>query len=575
LPNNNENSIPRLYFINKCLDMVPKNSPPHKDLYQNLFSQKPFSFMSPVIIRILKCEETKGAFITLIKNPNQIFTLSSRLNLISECLNVQGIDSTMSTLCCDIIQKTFFVKLSFPELAKNFKYVVEVLSDTKAIVLQTICAIAFLKEFAKQFWDHSIQEDIMQPIKFDATKIGDLDTNALIQEVNTSMDLTDSLIYSFKIYFLRELRDKGLSMNEVRTFCEAQQQILPWLGDLPWDSKNESRLPFNPYWCLKDYVAVEKSFTTLHNLNDKASFNSFFASLKKKESTDKPLIALMGFIISRLHVIRATRDWTEEEEKVVEFLKGKVEHSSTPSTIYKQTIKSIISNNHPLLGINPNVTNSELLVKSVIGHVIALHASIPAESNPLSYMLHNLNNCSDLFIPTCVSDIESLIISAVVQSGQVTRYSCECGYKYVIADCGQAYSIGTCPECKKTIGGHNHRSAPGQKRLDASPIANTIAAKDKPGYIMESESPSMVHSLRSLTPVSYRILHLFIHAIIGAWAHTPTGKSFLGNNNRENTDASAYCMGHITNDWNTLLRILNTSHESLALLLEAFSSTKK
>ncbi|CAG8819304.1 8393_t:CDS:2, partial [Gigaspora rosea] len=54
----------------------------------------------------------------------------------------------------------------------------------------------------------------------------------------------------------------------------------------------------------------------------------------------------------------------------------------------------------------------------------------------------------------------------------------------------------------------------------------TIAAKDKPGYTMESECPSILHS------------------------PTPT-----------NTDVPTYCMGHITNDWNVLLRILNTSHE--------------
>ncbi|CAG8534868.1 35142_t:CDS:10, partial [Gigaspora margarita] len=382
LPNNTENSIPKLSLINKCLDMVPKNSPSLKDLYQNLFSQSPFPFMSPIIIRVFKCEEINDVFTILIKNPNQIFTLSS-------------------------------------------------------------------------------------------------------------------------------------------------------------------------------------------SLNNKASFNNFFTSLKKKESADKSLIALMGFIISRLHVIRASRDWTEDEERTTEFLKEKVEHSSILSTIYKQTINNIISNKHSLLRMNQNVTNSELLVKSVIGHVIALHSSIPAETNPLAYMLHNLNNCSGLFIPTCVSDIEALIISAVITSGQVTRYSCECGYKYVIADCGRAYTVGTCPECKKVIGGHNHRSAPGQKQLDTNPITHTITAKDKPGYIMESESPSILHCLRSLTPVSYRILHLFVHVIIGAWAHTSIASSFLENNNQTNTDASTYCMGHITNDWNVLLRILNTSHENLALLLHS------
>ncbi|CAG8504474.1 12432_t:CDS:10, partial [Gigaspora rosea] len=273
LSNKTENSIPKLSLINKCLDMVPKNSPSHKDLYQNLFSQNPFPFMSPIIIRVFKCEEINDVFMILIKNPNQIFTLSSRLNLINECLKAQGLDSPMSTLCCDIIQKSFFAKLSFLKLANNFRDAVEVLSDTKVVTLQRICAIAFLKEFAKQFWDYSIQENIMEPIKFDSAKISDFDVDALIQEINASMNLTDPLVYSFKIYFLRELRDKGLSMSEVRKFCEAQQNILPWLGDLPWDSNNETRLPFNPYWSLKDYITVEKSFTTLHSLNNKASFN--------------------------------------------------------------------------------------------------------------------------------------------------------------------------------------------------------------------------------------------------------------------------------------------------------------
>ncbi|RIB19127.1 hypothetical protein C2G38_2182721 [Gigaspora rosea] len=41
------------------------------------------------------------------------------------------------------------------------------------------------------------------------------------------------------------------------------------------------------------------------------------------------------------------------------------------------------------------------------------------------------------------------------------------------------------------------------------------------------------------------------------------------NNNQMNTDVSTYCMGHITNDRNVLLRILNTSYKNLALLLHS------
>ncbi|CAG8790823.1 40104_t:CDS:2, partial [Gigaspora margarita] len=39
--------------------------------------------------------------------------------------------------------------------------------------------------------------------------------------------------------------------------------------------------------------------------------------------------------------------------------------------------------------------------------------------------------------------------------------------------------------------------------------------------------------------------------------------------NQTNTDIPTYCIGHITNDWNVLLRILNTLHKNLALLLHS------
>jgi len=35
-------------------------------------------------------------------------------------------------------------------------------------------------------------------------------------------------------------------------------------------------------------------------------------------------------------------------------------------------------------------------------------------------------------------------------------YSCECGYVYLIGNCGEAWKIGKCPNCKKDIGGLRH-----------------------------------------------------------------------------------------------------------------------
>ncbi|CAG8454752.1 3616_t:CDS:10 [Acaulospora morrowiae] len=571
LQNDDANLIPKLSFINKCFNIVSLDSPARLELYRNIFSKDPLPTISTSIIgMIFGQEETinPGSFVAMIKNPKKALSQSSRLRVITDSLSNQSLDSPMPTLCCDILQKSFFSKLSLQELADIYQYSAEALNDAKEVMLQKICAIACLKEFAQKFWDHSIQEAVLQPIQFDELRIGDLDTTELITKVNDSMNLTFPLIHSFKIYFLRVLRHRGMSMSEVRRFCDAQQQNLPWLQELPWNKIKEIQLPFNPYWALEQYIEIEKSFTTLYGMDNKGSFNSIFASLKKKEASQVSFssIALMGLIFSRLHVVRASREWDTAEKRSAEFLRQKIDQSAL-SDIYKQIITKLVKNEHELLHLSPTTTNSELLLKSVICHVIALHASSSAGTSPLAYMFHNLDKCSKMFIPTCSSDVESVIINAVIQSGQVTRYSCSCGFKYVIANCGMANGRGKCPECKATIGGENHVISRGQIKLDANPINRALAARDQPGYISETNNNGLNNCLRSLNPASYRILHLFIHAIIGACGTSPVTTNFLKHDNE--TDVSEYCMAHIKSDWFVLQRIFNISDEDLALLLHS------
>ncbi|CAG8439660.1 11533_t:CDS:10 [Acaulospora colombiana] len=418
--NCSEYLVPKLLFTTKCLNFIALESPERLELYKNIFSQNllPIADTSVVYLIFKQEEETNpGTFVKIINTPKKALLQSSRLRMINECLSNQVFDSSTSTLCCDVLQKSLFSKYSLRELADLYRYSVEALDNTESVILRKISAIACLKEFAHKFWDHSIREPVLQPIEFDQARTGDLDTVELIAEVNNSMSSTLPLIHSFKIYFLRALRYRGLSMNEVRRFCEMQRQILPWLWDLPWNKICESRLSFNPYWKLEDYVEIEKSFTTLYGMENKGSFNSFFASLKKKEMTLASLtsISLMGLVFNRLHIIRSSRDWEEAENRSAVFLLQKIDQS-TLSPIYKQYITKLINNEHELLHVDPTTTSSELLLKSVICHLIALHASIPANSSPLAYMLQNLDKCSKFFIPTCPSDVESVVINAVIQS---------------------------------------------------------------------------------------------------------------------------------------------------------------
>ncbi|CAG8642652.1 4079_t:CDS:2, partial [Dentiscutata heterogama] len=259
---------------------------------------------------------------------------------------------------------------------------------------------------------------------------------------------------------------------------------------------------------------------------------------------------LMGLIFSRLHAIRASRQWTENETSTALILQEKIDSVDHLSTIYKTTIKSIISNEHILLRLNEAVNNQDLLIKSVIGHTIALHASIRHDSSPLANLLQNLHYCTGLFIPATPSDETSIVLSAVLLRGF-------------------SNGTGTCPECGRRIGGENHVAADGQTKLDTNPLRMSLSAKNQTGYIGEPINQESAYSVRMMSPTSYRILHLFIHVIIGAWAHASLALSFLQKNNTTATDAGRYCTDHIKNDWIVLRRILNTSDENLALILHS------
>ncbi|CAB4416537.1 unnamed protein product [Rhizophagus irregularis] len=429
-----------------------------------------------------------------------------------------------------------------------------------------------LYQFVRRFWDETIQVTIFQSIEFNSLNLmetDDFDPNQMLNDLNYFMEQSYPLIHSLKIYFIRDLRNREYSMDDIKKFCQGQTNALPWLGSLAWDNNQETRLQFNAYYSLKDYSDVENCFSMLYSYNHRDQFNQIFKALKRKESINAR-ISFMGIILNRLHAIRATKDWAHVENQVAGFLNEKIEQISSLSIIYRKIIKDITTNQCPLLYLDIEISNSDLLIKSVVGHVIALHSSLPADASPLANLLQNLNYCNGLYILTCPSDVESIILSAVFQkNGQFTRYQCKCGYVYLIGDCGQANGRGKCPECGNMIGGENHVSEAGNTRLDNAPIKKTLVAKDDKGYIAEAENEDINHSVRNLPPASYRILHLFIHSIIGAWAPSGTANTLLQKNNNVASDSLAYCTRHIRNDWKVLLKILNCREESLALLLHA------
>ena len=93
-------------------------------------------------------------------------------------------------------------------------------------------------------------------------------------------------------------------------------------------------------------------------------------------------------------------------------------------------------------------------------------------------------------------------------SGGHTRYQCLCGYKYIVADCGEALQEATCPDCGRTVGGLTYGENRNQ-RLDPGPQRG---GRVQEGYFQHVASSDATQGYRELNPLGFRTLHFLLHA---------------------------------------------------------------
>ncbi|CAG8459689.1 1476_t:CDS:10, partial [Ambispora leptoticha] len=572
-------SNPRQSFIMRCLNIIELDSPIREYLYEKIFSQKPFPLIGSIVLRIFEAEtgddELKNVFLDLIENPQKILRMSSRLQVINECLKKNGINSQMAALCTDVIQKGCFASLIIGELAPSFRQAIEVLCEPKnAEPLQLLSSIAYFKEFVSMFWRSidSLDNSLNQKIQF--TFMETDQTYNLIEAITQSLSLPNPLIHSLAIYFLKELRSLGFSVEQIKQLSLVQREYLPWISELPWDDTKRSRLPFNPYWILDAYTVAENAYKYSYSVFNNSRFDTLLKSLLQSHRVDER-VAFIGLILARLHSPRIiAEELNNNEKKIYNYLRNQIQQMNL-QIVYKDTVMKLFENKHPLIQLNPQTNDFQLLMVSVIIHIVAVIASLPPDHSPLSVYLHRLQACQETFILTCPTDLESVFLNVLFTSThkldgnnrRLTRYKCKCGYIYYIGNCGLPSSNddkSVCPECKSTLGGKHHHFSSidhkvpvGHEKLDATPLNKNDRQEDQTGYIVETCSTDQYLSVRAMTPASYRILHLFVHAIFGISAPSSTVQNFFGNV----PDPVRYCLDHINNDWELDPVNLNTADE--------------
>ncbi|CAG8831654.1 14052_t:CDS:1, partial [Cetraspora pellucida] len=156
-------------FIMRCLDTIPLESVVRQHIYNNIFSQKdPFPLMGSIITKIFWNEEEtiNDPFLRILQDPREILQASPRLEVINGAFKNNNLDSSMATLCCDIIQKEFFIYMEIQVMARYFGHAVQALLEKTCEPLKRISAIAFLKEFVYCMWDQTLNDDYTLPISF-------------------------------------------------------------------------------------------------------------------------------------------------------------------------------------------------------------------------------------------------------------------------------------------------------------------------------------------------------------------------------------------------------------------------
>ncbi|CAG8591819.1 8167_t:CDS:2, partial [Paraglomus occultum] len=568
-----KNLTSRQSFLLRFLNVIENGSEVQLFLYDKIFQPaEPLPFTTAVILHILSAEvmESDNIFLLLVQSPTDAFAKSRRLEAINSRLKMHDPNSQMITLCCDIIQQNFFNEVDFQVLSRLFHTASQAIRGTMPEPLQRLCSVALLKQFVQEFWESAgLDKPTVQQIGLNFMLTDD--TKTLMDDLNNTMELNHPQIHSLKVYFLKNLRSRGFTIDDLKKFCIVQKGLLPWLADLPWDYVNQeaSRIPFNPYGLVQEYGDAGKAYAAMTRVLERDQLDAIVKNALKAESLNSR-IALIGIIVNHLYGIRASREMTHNENEAAKFLQDQIDKNEF-SASYKHLALNLITNNHALLAVRQQTDNAEFIMRLVLVHIIAVHASLPAESSPLTLYLQGLQVVRDHFILTCPSDEETMIINALIDAGSaISRYQCKCGYKYFVADCGNVVMALRCPDCAADLGGHQYGvPAAGQQRLDDKPILHNVGNKDKPGYIVEDVMEDARRNVRALTSAAYRILHLFVHALIGVSAPSPNVNAFLNANGNPINDPIAYCRNHITNDWAILKTLLACDDETLALIIHS------
>ncbi|XP_031747021.1 E3 ubiquitin-protein ligase RNF213 [Xenopus tropicalis] len=177
----------------------------------------------------------------------------------------------------------------------------------------------------------------------------------------------------------------------------------------------------------------------------------------------------------------------------------------------QQFAQSLLRNGRPLARVAPDMTSSQYAIVSLAVH---LGAVLLSGDNDLFKPLRNLAFSPDRmqksYLPTMPEGMLSKARQVVGNGEPLTWYVCDNNHYVPVPGCGMPQSYARCLECGIQLGGTDHRTFIGMRRLDNRQDI------DETGHILGSpEYPvSVAAEDRGMTPPVFNVLRLLTHLAI-------------------------------------------------------------
>ncbi|KAE8588683.1 hypothetical protein XENTR_v10022690 [Xenopus tropicalis] len=172
----------------------------------------------------------------------------------------------------------------------------------------------------------------------------------------------------------------------------------------------------------------------------------------------------------------------------------------------QQFAQSLLRNGRPLARVAPDMTSSQYAIVSLAVH---LGAVLLSGDNDLFKPLRNLafspDRMQQSYLPTMPQD---MLTKAREVLGAETWYVCDNNHYVPVPGCGMPMSYARCLECGIELGGTDHKTFIGMRKLEQD--------IDETGHILGSpETPvSVAAEDRGMTPPVFNVLRLLAHLAI-------------------------------------------------------------